>query len=373
MNSLYRRGTAVSGQGRISSRLRLALCCALACASFTATPAHSAVLSEDDLLLLDMVLERQRVASSVTAYSRGSAVLMSLAEVGAALQFPIVVEANSGIASGSIIRPERTFELNAAAQYVEIEGVRKSFDANDVVVNDNGIFVKLEVLSQWFPVDFQLNKADLSVSILPREPLPTQIRNARRSSAQQDRTIGPAVLPPIDNSYRFLGFPAADIGLGYWTRRNRKTNTSSSGLNYSALVSGDVAFMDARVYLGGNHTDALTNLRASLSRDNLGMPLGLRYIEIGDIVPAIVPGLRYNGVERGILIQGGGSVTGRDDLIDSNLINISGDALEGWDVELFQAGMRVGFQTVGSNGRYSFQNIEPVAGENVFELGRFQV
>jgi hypothetical protein len=172
----------------------------------------------------------------------------------------------------------------------------------------------------------------------------------------------------IESPYKLLGPHAADIGLGYSIRRPDGAGKAYTGLTYSALASGDVAFMDSHIYLNGSDKDALSQARFSLSRDNLGMPLGLRYVEVGDIVPAIVPGLSYSGVERGILIQGGGSAIGRDDLIGSEIFNLSGDALAGWDVELFQNGMRVGFQTVGPDGRYNFTNIEPFAGENKFEL-----
>jgi len=330
-------------------------------------PVQAATLEEDDLLLLDFVMERQRLATSVTGYTLGDTAVVSLAEAGAALEFPIIVDPVAGTASGSFIRPERTFTLNVEGSYVEIEGRRVPFSRDEVFVHQGAIFVTVAALSRWFPVDLRFQPSTLSVEVVPRETLPVQERQARRG-AQQISSVGPAILPRIETPYRLLGRHAADIGLGYSIRRPVEGGKATTGLNYSALLSGDLAYMDSRIYLGGNHDDALAQARMSLSRDNLGLPLGLRYVEVGDIVPAIVPGVSYSGVERGLLIQGGGSAIGRDDLIDSDIINISGDALEGWDVELFQNGMRVGFQTVSTDGRYNFTDLEPLSGENQFEL-----
>lgn len=368
MNSLYRRGTAVSGQGRISSRLRLALCYAVAVASLTATLAHSATLSEDDLLLLDVMLERKRLATSITAYNHNGAVLVSLAEMGGALEFPIDVNVAAGRASGYFINPQRRFELSLSTSSVEVDGKRFSYSADEVVVQGDSIFVAITTLARWFPVDFELQMRSLSIAVAPRESLPVQTREQRRSEAGQISMVGPATLPPVNNDYRLLGPHALDLGVGYSIRRNQRGDQPTTGLTYSALLAGDVAYMDSRIYLGGDKNDALTNFRASLSRSDLNGPLGLRYVEIGDILPPQVSGVVGGSVERGLLIQGGGSATGRDDLIDGDQIRIAGDALEGWDVELFQNGMRIGFQTVGLNGRYSFENIEPLAGENDFEL-----
>ncbi|OYY95326.1 MAG: hypothetical protein B7Y41_02140 [Hydrogenophilales bacterium 28-61-23] len=331
-------------------------------------PLQAAALKEDDLLLLDFVLDHQRLATSITAYAHGNTTVVSLAETGGALEFPIVVDPVARTASGWFIRPERTFTLNMDGGFVEVEGRRIPFSPEEVFLHQDGIFVSVEALSKWFPVDLRYQSTLLSIDVVPRERLPVQERQARRDSAHQAYSIGPATLPFIDSPYRFIGPHAADIGLGYSIRRPVATGKPTTGLSYSALLSGDIAYMDSHIYLNGNHNDALSDARFSLSRDNLGLPLGLRYVEIGDIVPALVPGVSYSNVERGILIQGGGVVAGRDDLIVGDILNISGNALEGWDVELFQNGMRVGFQTVGTDGRYNFTNLDPLSGENKFEL-----
>jgi|GEM_PF-2650430 len=340
----------------------------LVCAGLLSLPALAVEVTEDDLLLLDIVLERQTLASSVTAYAVGDEAYVSLSELAAALEFPIAVDPAAGRASGWLIRPERVFELDLRGRQVKADGKVLPLSADDAMLHGNALLVSVEVLTRWFPVDFSLNTSALALEVSPRETLPVQARQARRAGAQSSYAVGPATLPRIETPYRLIGPPVADIGLGYSISRREASDKAQVGFNYSGLVAGDLGYMDARVFFSGTRDDSLSDLRASVSRDNLGAPLGLRYIEIGDIVPAYVPGLTTSGVERGVMIQGGGSVTGRDDLIGTDYINLSGDALPGWDVEVFQNGMRVGFQTVGPDGRYSFPGLDPMSGANEFEL-----
>ena len=333
-----------------------------------AVPSPAAEVDEDKLLLLDVVLERYILASSVTAYEVGNNTVVSLAEFVAALEFPIVVDPGAGTASGSFINPKRNFKLDIKAGQVEVDGIRQTIASDDALVHQGAIFVSVDALARWFPVDLHFLPTTLSIQVVPRERLPLQDRQTRREEARGATGVTPAVLPLIDSPYKLLGTPVADVGLSYIINRPASGGSPNTGVTYSVQMAGDVARMDGHLFFNGDKDNGLSDTRASLSRDRLGMPLGLRYVEIGDIVPAIVPGLSYSGVERGILVQGGGSVTGRDDLISSDTINISGDALPGWDVELFQNGNRVGFQTIGPEGRYNFTNLDPVAGENKFEL-----
>lgn len=329
--------------------------------------AHAA-LDENDLLLLDVRLERLRLASSITAYQHEGLTLVSLAELGSALEFPFDVDPVSGQATGWFLNPSRRFSLDLARREAVVDGQTHSFSAAEVQANEEGVFVDLATFSRWFPVDLQLDLSNLRIEVSPREQLPVQVRAARRQAGSQISALGPASMPEVDNDYRVLGRPVVDLGLSYSIRRNKDSQRPQTGFNYSALLAGDVAWMDGRVYMSGNRDDALSDFRASLVRDRLQGPFGLRYVEIGDIVPPQVTGAAGSSVERGILIQGGGSAVGRDDLIDGDAIRIAGDALEGWDVELFQNGMRVGFQSIGPDGRYSFDRLEPLAGENQFEL-----
>ncbi len=365
------RENILIGRHSTTARARASLCalvCALSVWLAFSAPTLAADLTEDDLLLLDVVMERQILAASATAYTLGTTAVVSLSEYCAALEFPVSVDAAAGTAIGWFIRPERIFKLDLKRGVAEVAGKRMPFSQDEVFVHQGAIFVSIETLARWFPVDLLLKTATLSLEATPRERLPMQERAARRQAARENSSVTPASLPLIATPYRLLGPQVADVSLGYYSINSPANAAGASrGANYSALVGGDVAYMDSHLYLNGNQNSILSDARLSLSRDKLGLPW-LRYVEVGDIVPAIVSGLSYNGVERGFLLQGGGSAVGRDDLINSDTIHLSGNSLPGWDVELFQNGMHIGYQTIGVDGRYNFANIDPLAGENKFEL-----
>lgn len=335
---------------------------------FLSFSAYAITVSEDDFLLLDFYLDRQRIAASVSAYRIEDTALISLSEAASALDFPIVSSPASGTANGWFLDPMRTFRLDVNQQFVEVEGKRLPLSEGEVVIDGDSLLVRIESFSRWFPVTLNLDSASLVINVIPKEPLPVQDRVARRKSGARISGIGAAQLPYVESPYRVIGTPVADVGLGYSIRRTQDGDKAATGLAYSSLIAGDMAWMDGRIYLSGSDRNSLSNARFTLSRDNLNMPLGLRYVEIGDISPITVAGSGYSGIERGILVQGGGSALGRDDLISGDTFNLNGDALQGWDVELFQNGMRIGFQSVGGDGRYEFRDIQPISGENNFEL-----
>ncbi|MFC1750719.1 SPOR domain-containing protein, partial [Pseudomonadota bacterium] len=73
-------------------------------------------------------------------------------------------------------------------------------------------------------------------------------------------------------------------------------------------------------------------------------------------------------IERGIAIEG---ATYNDEELynlEGNRTHISGDVLEGWEVELLQNGTRIDYQIIGSEGRYDFRDLTLFSGANTFEL-----
>src|SRR6476660_9250396 len=65
----------------------------------------------DDLLILDLALDRRPLASGMTGYLRRGGVLLPLGEVARALEFAIEVDPGAGVASGWFLRENRRFSL----------------------------------------------------------------------------------------------------------------------------------------------------------------------------------------------------------------------------------------------------------------------
>ncbi|HHJ81211.1 MAG TPA: hypothetical protein ENJ65_06215, partial [Candidatus Tenderia electrophaga] len=97
-------------------------------------------------------------------------------------------------------------------------------------------------------------------------------------------------------------------------------------------------------------------------------PAGINLIELGDITPLAIRGTPQNNLEQGLLIRG--AAFGNSDPYDlnGNRTQITGDILEGWEVELLHNGIRIDYQIIGPEGRYDFRDLELYSGSNTFEL-----
>ncbi len=326
--------------------------------------------SEYDLLLLDFTLERRHLAQSVTAYRLNNTIVVSLAEAAAALEFPIVVDGETGMAKGWTLNKERRFTLDIDKGTVTIEGKTQPLGPNDATLHEDAVYVPLDTFSRWFPVDLSAQLDTMSVNVIPREKLPAQLRAARRQSAGKRFVLSPPALPEKEMPYHLIGSHTADLSLGYYVERNTEPKISSprTSVNYSTLIRGDLAYMTSAIYLGGNDTESLGYARMTLSRSRPDTPAGISKIELGDITPTSIRGAPQNNFERGLLIKG--STYQDADLysLDGNQTHIYGDVLEGWEVELLHNGVRIDYQIIGAEGRYDFRNLNLFSGTNTFEL-----
>ncbi len=334
----------------------------------TQPAAQAEEFSEFDLLLLDFTLGRDTLAQSVTAYAYKNTIVVSLAEASAALEFPISVDANEGTAEGWFISKDRRFELDIGSATVTIEGEKQTLSPTDAIAYEYAIYVPLDTFSRWFPVDLSADIPTMSIKIEAREQLPTQLRAQRRQFAGQRFILAAPSLPRIKAPYRLIGPHSADLSFGYSIQRDPNISKTQTNLTHSSLIRGDLAFMTSSIYLSGNDSDSLTNARITLSRRPPYTPAGINLIEIGDITPLAIRGTPQNNLEQGLLIRG--AAFGGSDPYDlnGNRTQISGDVLEGWEIELLQNGIRIDYQIIGPEGRYDFRDLELYSGSNIFEL-----
>lgn len=337
--------------------------------SLTHPTAQAEDFGEYDLLLLDFTWKKQILAQSVSAYTLNDTVVISLAEAAAALEFPISVDTDSGTASGWFLDEERHFELDINTETVTIDGKTIELEPEEAIVHEYSIYVPLETFSRWFPVNLTLDMSTLSVKTEGREALPVQLRAERRQLVGRRFVMSPPSLPEVDVPYQLVGPHTADILLGYYIRRETKPKPLSptTSLTHSILLKGDLAYMGSAIYLYGNDDDTLVNARMTLSRERPDTPPGISRLELGDIIPTSLPGVSSGSLERGLSIAG--DTQGKDlSQLDGNRTNISGDLMEGWEIELLHNGIRIDYQIAGTEGRYDFRNLELYHGANTFEL-----
>ncbi|MDI9244472.1 SPOR domain-containing protein [Marinobacter sp. CHS3-4] len=321
-----------------------------------------APLSLENELLLDVRVEGQPVGYTILAYQRNDQVFLALSELMDAIRFPINVDAEQGLAGGWFIKEERDFSLDFNSNEVVIAGRSFTVNESDAVVFGNDIFVTLDALSEWFPLDFTPDIRRLSLNVFPEERIPLQERLSRMDRRSGGGSLGrqEAQFPLQMNPYRLVGPYTADLRLN--TSSSRSDNDSSTSLsgNYSTLVVGDLLWMTSTLALAGSDDDELSSGRFKLERDDLDWPLGVNSIELGDV---------QGGGARGVLVRGGDSREGvGDGLFANDLVDLRGDIPADWEVELYRNGLLIDSQIVGNDAQYEFLDVPLEFGENIFEF-----
>ncbi len=341
------------------------------CLFAQSNPASAQTFSEYDLLLLDFELNKQAIAESVTAYQYNNDIVISLAETGAALGFPISVDAGNGIASGWFISKDRVFELDIDAATVTVGGDTAALSPGDAITFGHAIYVTLDAFSRWFPVTLTAQLSSMTIDVQAEETLLVQLRAHRSELLGQQMASLESMLPAIAQPYRLLGSHTADTSLGYSVRRETTADGMSSpdtSFTHSSLIRGDLAYMTSAIYLSGNNDVPLGYARMTLSRTAPDTPLGINLIELGDIIPSAIIGTPQVGIERGLRINGSTAKNTDSDHYDANKTRITGDIQQGWEVELLHEAIRIDYQIIGLEGRYDFRDLNLYVGKNTFEL-----
>ena len=313
-------------------------------------------------LILALQLENTRLDSDILGYQEGDRIYLSLTELTGALQFPITVDGNAGLAGGWFIQEEREFSLNTANRQV-ISGDR-TFDLNpeSYFTESGDIFVDTNALEQWFPLRFKANLQQLLLSIQTLETLPIEEQLGRSS-----RTIRPAFttrepeLPLKSSDYELLGHRGTDARFSLASTRLDDDAETKRRFTGSILSRGDLAWMTSTIFASGTD-DEINNARLTLERSRFDGPFGLNHVEAGDILNTVGSG------NRGIGIRGGTANYSVDNRYSDESIDIDGDVLPDWQVEIYRNGVLIDFQEVGSDGRYAFTDVPLIFGENTFEL-----
>nr|WP_321401213.1 SPOR domain-containing protein [uncultured Desulfobacter sp.] len=331
----------------------------------------NALISPDNLLILDARYKNTLLSSGMTAYGDNNRVLIPLGEITRVIDFNIQVDAGSKTAKGWFISEDRPFSLDLSRGEAVIDGKQVKVPEGMTASADGEIYVDSQVLGEWFPVDFNYEFYSQSIKVNPREPLPFQSRSERENRRGQVLETGgnDTVLPRKESHYNLLEFPVVDISLqgGHESGKAMDSENGFSG-EFSVLARGDVGQMSADIFFAGDDENGLNNSRITLERGdpegNLLGPMNATHIAIGDVQVPSFPIISSGQNETGGTI--GNQVLNRTRDFDTT--RFEGDLPPGWDVEIYRNFNLVRSQRVGADGRYDFKEVDLFYGKNDFEL-----
>ncbi|MEM7170399.1 MAG: carboxypeptidase-like regulatory domain-containing protein [Pseudomonadota bacterium] len=326
--------------------------------------------SDDDLLILELRLNRLTLAEGLIAYQIETGICVYLTDIVQELDFPIDVYPEEGRAEGWFLREDRVFELDLKKGHVTIGDDTRTLDLEKIQLHFFDICVDTSVLADWFPITLEPDLPNALLVIQSLEPLPVEQRLIREKLRSRLRRPSDPdhVLPRHEQPYKMIDWPVIDSFFDFRAARGPGDDRPRLSGAYNMLITGDFLKMAGELFLAGDSDDPLQNARLRLTRKdpegNLLGPLGAREFVIGDVATPQSALVAANETGRGVFV----SSFPLDQPEEFDQITLRGDLLLGWEVELYRNGVLLDFQTSRSDGRYVFENVPVLFGRNDFLL-----
>ena len=325
---------------------------------------------DSNTVLFEISIDQHVLTDSLNAYQFGRKIFLPLGEMSSLMTIAIRAYPDEGAGRGFVRGESKTFSLNIGNRTVTLGDKTSTFDAADILRQDDDIYVESKLLADWLLVDFDVNLNSLTVKLNPREPLPLQARLARESKL--GGLAGRAAPEELDyprrnNPYRLVDAPFIDqtISLG----AQRASSLYSNNAAYTTYIRGDLAGLQASAFLSGTNQSNSRQNRFTLGRSDpqgelLG-PLRARSFALGNVsVPGVANISRSSDFGNGFSF--GNVPLERSTRFASQ--TLQGDLLPGWDVELYLNNALIGYKQSRGDGRYAFDDVTLVYGPNEFRL-----
>jgi hypothetical protein len=340
---------------------------ALVMALLVPAPARAADAPD---LVLEVRLGRHLLSDAVPAYQQGGEVLLPLGEVARLLTIAIRTDAAAGQASGYILDEQRGFRLDLREHSVVRGELRETFDLALVRRADDDIYVASRLLAAWLPAGFDIDMANLSLAVTPREKLPVQARLERQAKGLASASRGAPTEPGYPRAatpYGLASMPFIDQTVGLDVRRGPDSGATSASL--TSYLTADLLGTEAALYVNTGGQARGPAARLTLARHDPGAgllgALHARTVQAGSVVAPGVPNIALGSASgNGVLVSN--RPLGQPMRFDRH--NLQGDLAPGWDVELYFNDALIGFQQSRPDGRYSFDDLALAYGANDFRL-----
>ncbi len=322
--------------------------------------------SETAPLVLQVRLRDFILSENLVGHLHREGLLLPLGELAFLLEWGITVDPQSGFAWGWYQNENRAFYLDLNDGTATVEGKRSPLNTRLVERRPQDLYVHTSLLSRWFPLDFEFNLSSLKIEILNHEPLLLENRLVRQQKVKETkRQPETDSLPRVRPPYKILDWPSMDLSYDF----NYKSEEDQAQSLYSALLAGDVLYMDSEVFLAGDERDSLSDVRLRLGRKDpeggLFGPLSAREFALGDIFNPQLPLVADSRSGAGFEIssfpfyrQG-----------EFDRINLRGELSVGWQVELYRNEVLLDSQvTPNADGRFEFLDVPLLFGSNVLRL-----
>lgn len=380
MSTFIRSMPSINYMRQIAVRIwisSIAVAIALSLSSFASADGTEILVYDlTDEWIVDLHLRgRPILLESAFVYGDGSGttLFVPLLQFTDSLGFVLDYNAADKTIEGWFLRETQHFSLDVAAKSdlrVTIAGRKEALSSTHLFQQDNDIYVPLQALSDWFKLGAVWDRATLRVTLSPPYLLPNEEIKFRKSNrALSVRSeLNPFDLPLAPSKRKLLSWPHSSNRLAVTSLSSQVD--SGIEIQASSLLQGEFLKLDGELFLTAN-TIGRNQSRLKLGRTDpegglLG-PLRAQQLEFGDLTSVSRPLLNssLNGVGLRISKQSGLRIG------QSQSTVIAGSAFVGWGAELYRDNELLALQDVAANGRYQFDDVQLIFGENRFRVELF--
>ena len=359
-----RKGTTNQSTGILLFALLFAMFGLDAASAATVEPV---IPKEEDLRIFEVVLSSRTLGEALTGYTTPDGkTLLPFGELCRLLGLGIKVDTTNGRAEGFVVEERRSFRLDLRGNAVHFEGRSENLAAGSVELHADDLYVDTSLIARWLPIHLKVDSFAQQITITTTEKLPIEARLEREQQAQSSRAkrgVPNSSFPMQRNDYQLFSLPSVDQTIRV------SSGTQGTSASYATLASADLLYLTTQLYLSGTTHDPFENHRFSVGRTSLNGDL-LGVFRAREFTAGYVafPGdgllLSSHGPAPGLLVSN--YPLNRATEFDRN--SFRGPLPPSWDVELYQNGALIGYQSDARDGEYLFEDVPLYFGINVFRL-----
>lgn len=332
---------------------------------------NSDQLPDGETLLLRPKVGRLIYSDDIYALKENDQLYYAFTDFIDILNLAIDYDEKTKLGAGWFLKEDWTAKIDFNTNRVTTRGLEFAVKPNDIVKKNNMVFISAQSIEEWFEIKFIPDVPQQYVEVDAPHPLPDVAKNNRRNKRfSYNNYNNDAILPRLRPQSKWFDVNTVDVRLGSRLRhRSEAANGENNDLKHNGVVSAQGHFLKHNAYVlasfdnQGGLSTAVTRLSKRDEEAVLLGPLKARSYMIGDTDITDIPLTGDARQELGFHISNSQLINAQFETTD-----INGDAIPGWDVELYRNGILTDSLIVDSTGRYEFPDTQLFAGDNNFEL-----
>lgn len=324
-------------------------------------------IDDGEALLFRPRSEGYTIDYNIYSIKQSSDFYFLLSDFMEGLSFPVIVDNDQQKATGWYLREDWPFILDINQGIVQAQGREFPLSPEDYRIETDGVYVAGRSIETWLGIKLTYDPAQQYLLIDSPYSLPAVAQLKRRDRVGHKNIDYVAQLPRQEFGYDVLNMGVADLSLRTNYNRDGQSKRASHYNQADLAINGELLGHTALLGVGMDDVEGINTVTARLykqsDRAELLGPLKARSYSIGDTGTVDVPLTGQSSQELGARVS-----SNPLSAINYQDTRISGNAMPGWDVELYRGDALIDTQAVDPTGRYEFNNVQLYAGDNEFDV-----